>query len=322
MGGLVTIVGPTAVGKSELAFEIAQQFDGEIVSADSRQVYRYLNIGTAKPTLAQRAVVPHHLIDIVDPDEIFSLALYQKLAYAAIKDIQKRGKLPLLVGGTGLYIWSVVEGWQIPQAPPDPEFRRYLEDKAKKEGGYVLYQELQRIDPVAAQRIIPNNLRRVIRALEIYKITGYPPSQLWHKQKPSFPILIIGLTTDRDNLYRRVDLRVDKMIKEGLITETQNLLAMGYSLDLPAMSGIGYKQIGMFLQGKLSLPSAIQEIKYKTHSFVRRQYTWFRLSDERIRWFELTDKLVNEVAKTIANFLDKFKDDCQIDFHQVSSYRE
>ena len=308
MRGLVAIVGPTAVGKSELAFQIAQKYNGEIVSADSRQVYRYLNIGTAKPTSEQRAIVPHHLIDIVDPDEVFSLARYQKLAYEAIKDIQQRDKLPLLVGGSGLYVWSVVEGWRIPQAPPDLEFRRHLEDRARQEGWYVLYQELQRIDPVAAQKIVPSNLRRVIRALEIYKVTGCLPSQLWYKEKPSFPTLIIGLTTNRNDLYQQIDLRVDKMIKEGLIAETQNLLAMGYSLDLPAMSGIGYKQIGMFLQGKLDLPSTIQQIKYGTHRFVRHQYTWFRLSDERICWFKLSDKLKSEVTRIVADFINKLKD--------------
>ncbi len=303
MGGLVVIVGPTAAGKSELAFQIAREFDGEIVSADSRQVYRYLDIGTAKPTPEQRAIVPHHLIDIVAPDQVFSLALYQKLAYELIKDIQKRGKVPLLVGGSGLYVWSVVEGWQIPPVPPDPDFRHHLEDRARREGGYVLYQELQQIDPTAAQRIMPGNLRRVIRALEVYKITGRLPSQFWHKKRPSFPIQITGLTTDRNDLYQRIDLRVDKMIKEGLVTETQSLLEKGYSLDLPAMSGIGYKQIGMFLRGKLGLPTAIQKIKYESHRFARHQYAWFRLSDERIHWFEISDNLKDRVARTVADFI-------------------
>lgn len=311
MGGLVTIVGPTAIGKSELAFQIAREYDGEIVSADSRQVYRYLDIGTAKPTLEQRAAVSHHLVDIVDPDEAFSLALYQKLAYAAIENIQGRGKIPLLVGGSGLYIRSVIEGWQIPRVPPDPEFRRRLEDRARQEGGYVLYEELQRVDPVAAQRIAPSNVRRVIRALEIYKVAGCPPSQLWHKQKPSFSALIIGLTTDRSDLYQRIDSRVDKMIKEGLVAETQDLLRRGYSLDLPAMSGTGYKQIGMFLQGKLDLPSAIQQIKCETHRFARHQYAWFRLTDPRIHWFKIGDKLKSEAAEVVANFISSLKDKVQ-----------
>lgn len=308
MGGLVTIVGPTAVGKSELAFQIARAFGGEIVSGDSRQVYRYLDIGTAKPTPEQRTAIPHYLIDIVDPDEAFSLALYQKLAEAAIKDIQQRNKVPLLVGGSGLYIWSVVEGWQIPKAPPDPELRHYLEHRARQEGGYALYEELQRVDPIAAQRIIPTNLRRVIRALEIYKLTGQPPSRLWYKELPPFPVLIIGLTTDRDSLYGRIDSRVDTMIKEGLVAETQSLLDRGYSLNLPSMSGIGYKQIGMFLQGELGLTSAIQQIKYETHRFVRHQYAWFRLTDPRIRWFKISNKLREEVTRTVADFTSSLKE--------------
>lgn len=311
MGGLVAIVGSTAIGKSELAFQIARKYDGEIVNADSRQVYRYLDIGTAKPTLEQRAVIPHHLVDIVDPDEAFSLALYQKLACEAIENIQGRGKIPFLVGGSGLYIWSVIEGWQIPAVPPDPEFRRSLEDRARQEGGYVLYEELQRVDPAAAQRIAPSNVRRIIRALEIYKVTGCSPSQLWRKQKPPFSTLIIGLTTDRRDLYRRIDLRVDKMIKEGLVAETQDLLRRGYSLDLPAMSGIGYKQIGMFLQGKLDLPSAIHQIKCETHRFARHQYAWFRLTDPRIHWFEIGDKLKSEAAEVVANSISSLKDKVQ-----------
>lgn len=308
MGGLVTIVGPTAVGKTELAFQIARDLGGEIVSGDSRQVYRYLDIGTAKPTPEQRAAIPHHLIDIVDPDGAFSLALYQKLAEAAIKDIQQRNKLPLLVGGSGLYIWSVVEGWQIPKVPPDLELRHHLEDRARQEGGYALYEELQRVDPMAAQKIVPTNLRRVIRALEIYKTTGQPPSYLWHKELPPFPVLVIGLTTDRNSLYGRIDSRVDKMIKEGLVAETQSLLDRGYSLNLPSMSGIGYKQIGMFLQGKLHLTSAIQQIKYETHRFVRHQYAWFRLTDPRIRWFNISNKLREEVTRTVADFINSLKE--------------
>ncbi len=303
MEGLVAIIGPTAVGKSDLAFQIAQDFEGEIVSADSRQVYRYMNIGTAKPSLEQRDVIPHYLIDMVNPDEVFSLALYQKSAYEAIGNIQSREKLPLLVGGSGLYVWAVIEGWKIPEVPPNHEFRCSLEDRAKKEGYYVLYEELQKVDPVAALKITPTNLRRVIRALEIYKVTGYPPSQIWRKEMPPFPVFIVGLTTNREDLYQRIDLRVDKMIKDGLVEETQDLLSMGYSLNLPAMSGIGYKQIGMFLQGKLDLPSAVQQIKYETHRFARHQFAWFHLQDKRICWLEISKKTKDKVRETVKHFI-------------------
>jgi len=303
MEGLVAIIGPTAVGKSDLAFQIAQDFNGEIVSADSRQVYRYMDIGTAKPPLEQRSIIPHHLIDIVAPDEVFSLALYQKLAYEAIRNIQSLNKLPLLVGGSGLYALTVIEGWKIPEVPPNHGFRHSLEGRAKKEGYYVLYEELQKVDPVAALKIAPTNLRRVIRALEIYKVTGYPPSQIWRKEIPPFPVFVVGLTTNREGLYRRIDLRVDKMIKDGIVEETQDLLSRGYSLDLPSMSGIGYKQIGRFLQGKTDLPSTVQQIKYETHRFARHQFAWFRFQDKRICWIEIGENVENKVREALRPFI-------------------
>jgi len=284
---MIAIVGPTAVGKSELALHLAQYFPVEIIGADSRQVYRYMDIGTNKPSLAERAAVPHHVIDVVEPDEDFSLAMYHKLANEALKAIQQKGKLPLLVGGSGLYVWSLVEGWKIPQAPPDQKLRRQLEAKAEQAGSQRLYQELQDIDPMAAAKINPGNTRRIIRALEIYHATGQPPSQLQRKEAPGFPILVIGLTRERSELYRMIDWRVDKMIQMGLVKEVEQLLKKGYSLSLPSMSGIGYKQIGQFLRGEMTLPEAIDKIKYETHRLARHQYAWFRLSDSRIRWFDV-----------------------------------
>ncbi len=191
---MIAIIGPTAVGKSELALHLAQYFPAEIISADSRQVYRYMDIGTNKPSLAERASVPHHVIDVVEPDEDFSLAMYHQLAIEALKAIQQKGKLPVLVGGSGLYVWSLVEGWKIPQVPPNQELRRRLEARAEQEGSQSLYQELQDIDSSAAAKISPKNIRRVIRALEIYHATGQHPSQLQRKEAPDFPILLIGLT--------------------------------------------------------------------------------------------------------------------------------
>ena len=283
---LIAIVGPTAVGKSELALYLAQSLEGEIINADSRQVYCHMDIGTNKPSFAERASVTHHLIDVVKPDENFSLAMYHQLATEAINAIQQKGKLPLLVGGSGLYVWSLVEGWRIPQVPPNWELRRRLEARARQEGSHILYQELQSIDPLAAAKIHPGNTRRIIRALEIHQMTGQLPSQMQGQRKPSFPTTIIGLTLERSELYRKIDCRVDTMIQKGLIEEVDELLKKGYSLSLPSMSGIGYKQIYQFLQGELSLVAAIDKIKYETHRLARHQYAWFRLSDARIHWFD------------------------------------
>jgi tRNA dimethylallyltransferase len=291
---VVAIVGPTAIGKTELALSLARTFNGEIVNADSRQVYRYMDIGTAKPGPQELESIPHHLIDIVDPDEDFNLALYQPLAYGAIEDIQKRGKLPLLVGGSGLYVWSVSEGWQIPRVSPDPALRRQLEDRAAGEGVDELYQELQRIDPVAAGKIDRRNVRRVIRALEVCQATG-SFSQFQGKKPPGFETLVFGMTTDRDELYRRIDQRVDKMIERGLVAEVKDLTDRGYGFELPAMSSVGYKQIGRFIQGELELSVAVQQIKYETHRFARHQYAWFRLDNQRIRWFNIQGQVEENI---------------------------
>ena len=300
---LVAVIGPTAVGKSKLALRLAQDFDGAIVNADSRQVYRYMDIGTAKPSYVERFLIQHHLVDVINPDESFSLAIYQQLAFEAIRDIQQRRKLPLLVGGSGLYVWSILEGWKIPQVPPDAEFRHSLEARAKEEGSYILYQELAKADPVAATRIMPNNVRRIIRALEICQATGKPASQLWQKQAPPFQVLIIGLTAQRDDLYHMIDFRAEEMIKQGLIDEVKDLMAKGYTLDLPSMSGIGYRQIGAFLQEKVDITTAIQQIKYGTHRFARHQYAWFHLDDARIHWFDTHDDIEKEVTTLVSAFL-------------------
>ena len=302
MNCLVAIVGPTGVGKSRLAFRLAQAFNGEIISADSRQIYRYMNIGTAKPTSQELSLVPHHLVDIVNPDDDFSLAQYQHLACEAIEDIQRRDKLAILVGGSGLYVWSVLECWRIPEVPPDPEFRLNLQREASEIGKDKLYQELVKVDPIAAQRIDPRNVRRTIRALEVYKTTGIPFSQFQNKQAPLFDVLIVGLTVDRAELYRRIDQRVDEMMKQSLVAEVKRLVDMGYDFNLPAMSGIGYQQIGAFLRGELILETAIQQIKFETHRFVRHQYAWFRLKDERIKWFNIQSGAESEIIALVSKF--------------------
>ena len=302
MNRLLAIIGPTGIGKSKLALNLAQTFDGELVSADSRQVYRFMDIGTAKPSREELSRVPHHLIDIINPDQNFSLAQYQARAYKAITDIHQRSKLALLVGGSGLYVWSVLEGWEMPKTPPDLELRRSLENKAAEVGKDRLYQELMEIDPVAAQKIDPRNVRRTIRALEVYKSASKPFSQLQHKKAPPFETLTVGLTTDREELYRQIDQRVDQMIEQGLVEEVKKLVEMGYGFDLPSMSAVGYKQIGMYLKGEITLGEAIQQIKFETHRFVRHQYNWFRLKDERIKWFDIKSKPEPRIAALVSEF--------------------
>ena len=304
MNLLIAVVGPTGIGKSQLALRLAQAFSGEIVNADSRQVYRYMDIGTAKPGPKELSLVPHHLINVVNPGESFSLAQYQALAYQIISDIQQRQRLPLLVGGSGLYVWAVLEGWKIPQVPPDLEFRKRLEKRAATRGTDELYQELRKVEPATAQQIDPRNVRRVIRALEVHRKAGASFSQLQGKEAPPFNVLIIGLTTDRAELYRLIDLRVDEMIEQGLVTEVEKLVNMGYDFNLPAMSSIGYKQIGLFLKGELTLAAAIPQIKFETHRLVRHQYAWFRLRDERIHWFDIKTQGDLEVEATLTKFLE------------------
>ena len=304
MNSLVAIIGPTAVGKTKLALSLAPDFNGEIVNADSRQVYRFMDIGTAKPNQADRDIIPHHLIDIVNPDEPFSLAVYKNLANNAIENIKLRGKIPFLVGGSGLYIWSVIEGWVIPEVPPNNQFRQRLENIASEKGIDTLFEELRKIDPLAATRIMPTNLRRIIRALEIYQATGSPPSQSRQKKPPPFSAMIIGLTTERKALYNMIDSRVDEMIANGLVNEVKDLEARGYGFNLPSMSSIGYRQIGLFLKGEMSLSEAVQQVKYETHQFARRQYTWFHSDDARIHWFDIYGNIKTEIDNLLEAFLN------------------
>jgi tRNA dimethylallyltransferase len=301
---LIAFVGPTAVGKSAVATNIAQRYIGDIINADSRQIYKYMDIGTAKPGQTERASVAHHLLDIICPDESYSVALYQRSANETITSLHRSDRLPFLVGGSGQYVWSVIEGWQIPEVEPDVAFRQSLEEEAEKLGQESLYSRLLEIDPVAARKILPGNVRRVIRALEIYKQTGIQPSKLQAKKGVSYPVLIIGLTAPRDQLYELIDNRTDNMIKDGFIEEVQKLLAMGYSADLPSMSSLGYGQIASYIKGEMSLVDAIQKIKYETHRFARSQYTWFRLKDSRIQWFDINDDISSKINYTIQTFLE------------------
>ena len=300
---LIAIVGPTGVGKSRLALKLAQSINGEIISCDSRQVYRYMDIGTAKPSPEDRKAVPHHLIDIVDPDEDLSLAQYQKLAYQAIEAIQKKNRIPLLVGGTGQYFLAVIEGWQIPEVAPDIGYRQSLEKAAAEGKAGELYIKLEQIDPAAAKKIDPHNVRRIIRALEVYRSGGVLFSQVQRKKAPPYHTLITGLTLERQELYRRVDLRVDDMVRRGMVAEVKKLIAMGYGLKLPAMSSIGYRQIGEAISGRMSLEEAVQRIKYETHRYIRQQNLWFRLKDNRIHWFNIDNEIEAEIRELVQKFL-------------------
>ena len=303
MNKLIAIIGPTGIGKTKLAIQLALLYNGEIVNADSRQIYRHMDIGTAKPTPEERALVPHHLVDIIEPDKEFSLAEYQRLAYGSIQDIQTRGKVPFLVGGSGLYVWAVLEGWVIPKVAPDVLFRQGLEKRAELGHGDDLYRELKEIDPAAAEKIDPHNIRRVIRALEVNKFADSTFSRLQKKQPPPFRTLIIGLTAERKELYRRADERVGKMLKQGFVDEVGALLKKGYGSSLPAMSGIGYREIGQYLNGGMTLEEAVYKIKTGTHRFIRHQYAWFRLKDERIKWFDVEKVNKGEIESAAEEFI-------------------
>jgi tRNA dimethylallyltransferase len=300
---LIAIVGPTGIGKSRLALRLAGIFHGEIVGADSRQVYRYMDIGTAKPTPQEISQVPHHLIDVVNPDEEFSLAHYQELAYRAIDEIFQRQRVPFLVGGSGLYVKAVLEGWQIPRVSPDKDFRYNSEKRANDENVDELYLELVRVDPDAAAKIDRRNVRRVIRALEVHAQARKPFSELGQKQPPPFDSLIIGLTADRPFLYSLVDRRVDTMLAQGFIREVESLINKGYVLSLPAMSGIGYRQVGQVINGELTQEAAAQKIKTGTHRFIRHQYAWFHLDDANIHWFDIERRGDAEIEQFLAEYL-------------------
>jgi tRNA dimethylallyltransferase len=268
---LIVILGPTASGKTEMGLKLVKKINGEIVNADSRQIYKEMDIGTGKVDIG-------HLINIKNPNQKFSLSQYKKLAVKKIKDIHKRNKTPILVGGTGLYISAIVDNLEIPKAAPNQKIRRKLEKHTEK----YLFNKLKKVDLKSAGIIGENNKRKLIRALEVYEITGKPFSAQQIKGKLLFNVLQIGIKTDREKLYKKIDKRVDEMIKIGLIKETKKL-SKKYSSDLPAMSGIGYYEIGQYLENKISLDDAIQKIKFRTHKYARRQMTWFK-RNERIKW--------------------------------------
>ncbi len=302
---LIVIIGPTAVGKTKISLQVAERLKGEIVSADSRLFYQGMDIGTAKPTREEQKLVPHHLINVASPDQDWSLAVYLPRAIAVIEEIQQRGNLPFLVGGTGQYIQAVVQGWDLPSIKPDPGLREALRQWADQIGVDGIRARLAELDPEAAAGIDGPNLRRMIRALEVILSSGKRFSAQKKALGSSFQILQIGLIRPREELYKRIDLRIDQMLAKGLVGEVQALLDTGYSSDLSAMSAIGYKQIIIYLSGEISLAEAVQQIKSKSRKYVRQQANWFRENDPDIHWYSAaadpTEKIIDEIQHFLSH---------------------
>ena len=284
-GCLWVLLGPTGIGKTEAALRLARQRPLEIVNADSRQTYCGLDIGTAKPSAAQRAAVPHHLYDVRPPQQVLSLAEYQQLACAAIDDVLARKRQPLLVGGTPLYVRAIVQNLRIPSVPPDPALRAELETRLAERGPDPLFRELERLDPATAAVTDPRNGRRIVRAMEVFLKTGQSKVRLEGERPPRWPVRIAGLTCPRPTLHARVKARIDAMMQAGLLEETRGLLAQGADPTLPALTALGYPRLIQHLAGELSLADAIEKIQYDTHRYIRHQYTWFRRWPD-VKWIQ------------------------------------
>ena len=296
---LVVLLGPTAAGKTEAAIRLAERLAGEIVSADSRLFYRGLDIGTAKPTPTECARVPHHLMDVADPYQAWSLVVFQQEARRIIAEIHARGRLPMLVGGTGQYIRAVTEGWQAPAAQPDPRLRAVLEAWAAQIGPRGLHDRLARLDPEAGGQIDARNLRRTVRALEVILSTGRPFSSQRQRGDAPYRLLTLGLTRPRPELSARIDARIEAMLAAGWVDEVRGLLAKGYSPSLPSLSAIGYPQVIDYLRGKTTFAEAVMLIKRLTRQFVRRQANWFKETDPHIHWFTAGEGTVEAMEAVI-----------------------
>lgn len=303
INSLIVIIGPTAVGKTDLSLRLAKKLDGEIVSADSRLFYRGMDIGTAKPSQGELNDVPHHMINIADPDDEWNLARYLPRALSEINGIQERGKIPFLVGGTGQYIQAVIEGWNLPRIKPDLELRQILNDLAEEIGVDGIRTRLEVLDPAAAANIDGPNLRRMVRALEVILTSGKRFSSQQIKVGSPYRVKQIGIIRPREDLYQRIDKRIDGMIDDGLVQEVQALLEAGYSQNMSSMSAIGYKQIAAYLSGEISLEESIRQIRFKTRKYVRQQSNWFRLDDEQIKWFSALEDPFDEILTDIQQFL-------------------
>ncbi len=301
---LIVVIGPTAVGKTEVSIQLAKRLGGEIVSADSRLFYRGMDIGTAKPTTGERSQVRHHLIDVANPNETCSLAVFQQLASRAIAEIQKREKLPFLVGGTGQYIHAVTYGWVPPETKPDDHLRDVLENLAKSRGNSWLHQWLVVLDPEAAQAIDPRNLRRTVRALEVILSSGQKFSEQRSHGESPYRLKMIGLIRPRTEIYARVDARIESMFNAGLLDEVRSLLERGYSRDLPTMSAIGYRECIAVLHGEITVEEAKVRMRRSTRVFVRRQANWFKEDDKNIQWFDAGEEKLDEIESEIRAFLE------------------
>jgi tRNA dimethylallyltransferase len=295
---LLILIGPTAVGKTELSLRLAERLDGEIVSADSRYFYRGMDIGTAKPSAAEMARVRHHLVDVADPDQTWSLAVFQQAAHEAIGDIHARGKLPVLVGGTGQYVRAVTEGWTPPEVAPDARLREVLEKMASERGEdgiHWLHAKLAILDPDAAAKIDPRNLRRTVRALEVILSTGRLFSRQTGKSGSAYGSLTVGLNRPRAELYQRIDQRIDLMFQNDFLDEVARLYEKGYGPELPSMSAIGYREAGAVLRGEMSVEEAIIQMRRLTRMYVRRQANWFKPDDPEIQWFDAGQVSLEEI---------------------------
>ena len=302
---IVCLVGPTGVGKTRLAVSLAERFGAEVINADSRQVYRGMDIGTAKPSADELARAPHHLVDILDPPESFGLANFLDLATKAVDEIASRGRFPIVAGGTGQYVWALAEGWEVPRVAPDTDFRRSLEHAAAVNGRISLYDRLREIDPDWAGSLDGRNVRRVIRALEVYRATGRRPSDLRANRAPRFNPLVMGLTMDRERLYQRIDDRVERMMAQGFLEEVERLTAAGLAAGQGALGSPGYRELGMHLSGQLELAEAVRRTKTQTHRLVRRQYAWFKPDDPRIQWLDAEDpETASSAARMVEDFLE------------------
>lgn len=297
---LLVLIGPTAVGKTELSLKLAERFNGEIISADSRLFYRGMDIGTAKPSAEEQKRIPHHMIDICNPDETLTLGHYQDRVTAVINDCHRHNKLPMLVGGTGQYVKAIIEGWGIPRVGPHPALRQALEQLGLAE----MVRWLKHLDPIAAERIDLQNPRRIIRALEVIFVAGRPISELQAKTPPPWEIFTLGLFREREALYNRIDRRVDSMMTQGLEQEVRALIESGYKWQLPAMSGLGYRQFEPHFNGEATLDEVVERIKFETHRFVRHQNNWFRLDDESIHWVDASaEDLVSGAVEVVEAWL-------------------
>jgi len=300
---VLVIVGPTAVGKSTMAITIAKVLGGEIVSVDSRYLYRGMNIGTAKPSEWELRKVPHYLVDVANPDETWSLAQIQEEANRRIKEILQRKRLPIVVGGTGQYIRAIVEGWSPPAVVPDEKARAVLENWLKEMPYEKRREKLALLDPESAMAIDARNLRRMIRAFEVIFRTGRRFSELRGGQKPPYQFFQIGLILPRDVLYSRVDQRIQEMITRGFLDEVKELLSKGYSPQLPSFSAIGYREMASYLQGEITFDEAVRLMKRKTRILIRRQANWFRLTDPLINWFDAQPGVEAQIIETVQTWL-------------------